>query len=80
MCVCVCVCVSILTYLHVHTHTHTHKECILLNTKNIYFLFCQDVMQLGRGLQITPSRMTPSEFMLEAILSFPIPNFTGSQH
>ena len=36
------------------------------------FRFCQDTMQFG-GLQITPSVITPSKSMLEAILSFLIP-------
>ena len=36
------------------------------------FQFCQDMVQFG-GLQITPSEVTPSKPMLEAILNFPIP-------
>ena len=36
------------------------------------FQFCQDTVQFG-GLQIMPSGISSSEFMLEAILSFPIP-------
>ena len=37
------------------------KNGIVLNTNK--FQFCQDVVQFG-GLQITPSRVTPSESMI----------------
>ena len=49
---------------------HCAKNGIVLNREN--FQFCQDTVQFG-GLQITPSGITPSKFILEAILSFPIP-------
>ena len=49
---------------------HCAKNSIVLNREK--FQFCQDMVQFGR-LQITPSGITPSESMLEVILSFPIP-------
>ena len=49
---------------------HCAKNGIVLNKDK--FQFCQDTVQFG-GLQITPSGVTPSKPMLEAILNFPIP-------
>ena len=49
---------------------HCAKNRVVLNREK--FQFCQDTVQFG-GLQITPSGITPSESMLKAILSFPIP-------
>ena len=49
---------------------HCAKNGIVLNRDK--FQFCQDMVQFG-GLQITPSEVTPSKPMLEAILNFPIP-------
>ena len=49
---------------------HCAKNGIVLNREK--FQFCQDMVQF-RGLQITPSGITPSKSMLKSILSFPIP-------
>ena len=46
------------------------KNRIVLYTDK--FQFSQDVVQFG-GLQITPSRVSPSESMIQAILNFPVP-------
>ena len=50
--------------------SHCAKNGIVFNKDK--FQFCQDTVQFG-GLQITPSGVTLSESMLEAILNFPIP-------
>ena len=50
--------------------SHCAKNGIVLNRDK--FQFCHDTVQFG-GLQITPSGVTLSESMLEAILTFPIP-------
>ena len=52
------------------TSCHCSKNGIVLNRDK--FQFCHDTVQFGR-LQITPSGVTLSESMLEAILNFPIP-------
>ena len=57
-------------FFHTDFLLHCAKNKIMLNREK--FQFCQDTVQFG-GLQITPSGITPSESMLEAILSFPIP-------
>ena len=49
---------------------HCAKNRIVLNREK--FQFCQDTVQFG-GLQITPSDVTSSKSILEAILSFSIP-------
>ena len=46
------------------------KNGIAFNTDK--FQFCQDVVQFG-SLLITPSGVTPSESILQAILNFPVP-------
>ena len=46
------------------------KNAIVLNTDK--FQFYQDVVKFG-GLQITPSRVTPSESMIQVILNFTAP-------
>ena len=50
--------------------SHCAKNGIVLNRDK--FQFCLETVQFG-GLQITPTGVTPSESMLEAILNFPIP-------
>ena len=50
--------------------SHCAKNGIVLNRDK--FQFCQETVLFG-GLQITPSGVTPSESMLEAILNFLIP-------
>lgn len=49
---------------------HCTKKRIVLDRDK--FQFYQDVVQF-RGLQITPSGVTPSESMLEVILNFTVP-------
>ena len=56
---------------------HCAKNGIVLNRDK--FQFCQDTVQFG-GLQITPSGVTPSKPMLEAILNFSIPKTLTQDH
>ena len=49
---------------------HCVRNGIVLNTDK--FQVCKDVVQF-RDLQITPSEVTPSESMMQAILNFPVP-------